>query len=324
MDDSRDRWRAALAGRAGGEIVLTGAGTSRHAAELAAGWWRELGLAARAEPATGFDPATGRAPSVVAITQSGATGSVLRLLEGAARAGAFRVLVTNTPGSPAGRRADLEIVTPAGRERAVPATRSFTSALLALRALGHVWAGAPREEADPVAAAAPALLRAGIAAETRVIRFVTRVRARGPWFFLGGPGLRPMAREGALKMLETAVTPAMELPAGELAHGPAALLGETTPVVLLSAAAAPGPAETRSLEAARDAGAPVLRVASGIPGPSGGGRLDLAPPASLPTGPASLAFFAAPILQLLALRAGERLGRDVDRPPRLGKAVRDD
>ena len=80
----------------------------------------------------------------MAITQSGATGSVLRLLDESRRAGAFRVLVTNTPESPARELADFEIVTPAGPEDAVPATRSFTSALLALRALGRAW------RADPV------------------------------------------------------------------------------------------------------------------------------------------------------------------------------
>ncbi len=254
----------------------------------------------------------------MAITQSGATRSVRRLLDAAERRGAFRVLVTNTAGSPAERSADLVIVTPAGPERAVPATRSFTAALLALRSLGRDWSGGVGEGGDPVAAAAPALLRAGIAAEERIVEFTTPPRARGPWFFLGGRGLRAIAREGALKMLETAVTPAMELPAGELAHGPAALLGEATPVVVVSADRTAGLAEARSLQAARAAGAPILRIAPAGP------ESDVSPPTIAPPGGSALAFFAAPVLQLLALHAGNRLGRDVDRPPRLDKAVRDD
>ena len=307
------------------------------------------------EVETGFD----LAPAIVALTQSGSTASVLRLLREGGAAGAFRVVVTNTPGSAATALAELSVVTPAGAERAVPATRSFTAALVALLVLGREWAGAsvPRAPAGgpalvEAAGAAPELLEAALALEHRVAGFVTPARARGPWFFLGGAGLRGLGREGALKMTETAVVPAIELPAGELAHGPAALLRATTPVVVVSKDAAPRPAEARSLAAARTAGAPVLRIApavrdcarragleTGAPAgvvprgadslhcDSGVGRgtapdLELSHPEakSLP----AMAFFAAPVLQFLALYAGRQLGRDVDRPPGLVKAVGDD
>ncbi len=327
--------RAALAGRLGGEVVLTGAGTSRHAAEAAAATWRrDLGLAARAAAVTGFDAAGEKPSAIVAITQSGATGSVLRLLREAGRQSVFRVVVTNAPESEAAERADLTLVTPAGPERAIPATKSFTSALVALLALGRDWAAAGGtapaarlEAADRVAAAAPGLLAAAVAQDDRISRFGSAAARPGPWFFLGGAGLRPLAREGALKMAETAVVPAMELPAGELAHGPAALLTPETPVVVVSGDARPGPAEARSLEAARSAGAPVVRIAPG-PAPARPAAretgVDLPAPAEAVGAPAALAFFAAPLLQLLAFHTGRQLGRDVDRPPRLGKAVGDD
>ena len=269
-------------------------------------------------------PARSGAGAVVAVTQSGATGSALRLLERAGAAGMLRVAVTNEAASPAAARADLALVTRAGPERAVPATKSFTSALVALRLLALAWARAagklsPEAAATRVAAcsAVPDLLRAGLQNGRHAARFVARVRCEGPWFFLGAGPLLPLAREAALKMMETAVVPALAIPAGELAHGPRALLGPGTPVVLLGAGAAAGRGVTRSLRAAREADAAVLQL---LPEDAPDGRHTI----RLPGRPGALAFSMAPPLQWLALAAGLRLGRAVDRPPGLQKSVRDD
>lgn len=322
-------------------MLLAGSGSSRHAAEIAAHWWRRWGTEAEAHPATELadreEPfaARGRdggcSPALVAVTQSGATGSILRLLDAAAAAGVRRVVVTNEAESEAAKRADLTLATCAGTERAIPATKSFTAALAALRILGLDWAEATgtlspegRRAADRDLGAIPRTLDPGPGWTGQVADFAARWPG-GPWFFLGDGSLRPLASEGALKMLETAAVPALALPSGELAHGPRALLGPTTPVVVLSEVAEPTPGERRSLAAAREAGAPLLRFSEHEPGtdPAAGPvPITLALPHTL--GAALAPFLAAPVLQLLALHAGLRRGRKVDAPEGLRKAVGDD
>lgn len=322
-------------------MLLAGSGSSRHAAEIAARWWRRWGLEAEAHPATELadceetfaadEMAGGSAPALVAVTQSGATGSILRLLDQAAAAGVRRVVVTNEADSEAAKRANLTLATCAGPERAVPATKSFTAALAALRILGLDWAEATgtlpmerRRAADLETGAIPRALDPGPVWTGQAAEFAA-LSPDGPWFFLGEGSLGPLASEGALKMLETAAVPALALPSGELAHGPRALLAPTTPVVVLSEAAEPAAGELRSLAAAREADAPLLRCSEHA------GRTD---PAAAPVpitlemphtlGVELAPFVAAPVLQLLALYAGVRRGRKVDAPEGLRKAVGDD
>lgn len=328
-------------------LLLAGVGSSRHAAEVAGHWWRRWGLEAEAHPATEladgeetFWPRRrGETPdsclALVAVTQSGSTASVLRLLDEAGAAGVFRVVVTNEADSRGAKRADLAVVTRAGPEQAIPATKSFTAALMALRILGLDWAEAAgtlplprveslrRDHGAILSGPESALRKAREAAE-----FADRP-AGGPWFFLGDSSLRPLASEGALKMVETAVVPALALPSGELAHGPRTLLGPETPVVVLSEGGHPTPSEHRSLVAAREAGAPILRFTAGrrqkkrIAGTrrkDDEGILNLWSGRDVSVAP----FSAAPLLQLLALYAGVRRGRNVDAPEGLRKAVKDD
>ncbi len=276
----------------GGPVLLVGSGTSRHAAELAARWMRAGGVEARAEPAT---EALGRGGFriLVAVTQSGTTASILRLLD--RFDGIHRIVVTNEPGSAAARRADTAWITAAGREEAIPATKSFTAALAALLMLARdLGADTP----DP--AAAPPLIRAGLDEEERIRSFLAPLPPRSSWFFLAGAALLPLASEAALKMMEIAGIPALALPAGELAHGPAALLSPQTPVVVLA-----DPPPERALRAAAAAGAPVLPLASAEPAAFGAFRL-------------------TPVLQLLAWLEGVARDRDVDAPPGLRKSVVDD
>lgn len=314
-------------GLQGGRILLIGSGTSRHAAEIASGWFRDAGLSVSVSSAgeiRGRVRDHGGDGALVAVTQSGATGSVLRLLDRAGEEGIFRVVVTNEAESPAVGRADLAYVTRAGEETAIPATKSFTSALLALRWFGTEWgagsAGDPAglEETREV----PTLLRGAIGHAPDVERFVSGLAADRTWFFLGCGPLRPLAAEGALKMMETAVVPAIALRTEELVHGPFALVDRETPVVLVSEPGGVSPGETRALEALADAGAPLLRLATKAPG-------EAAPEAAGHTvvsggSPWLRPFRIAPVLQLLAFFAGRQLDRDVDAPAGLRKAVRDD
>lgn len=124
-------------------------------------------------------------------------------------------------------------------------------------------------------------------------------------------------------MMETAVVPAIALRTEELVHGPFALVDRETPVVLLSEPGGVSPGETRALEALEAAGAPLLRLAteqspkSAAPPEAGCTIVSTGAPWLRP-------FQTAPVLQLLAFFAGRQLGRDVDAPAGLQKAVRDD
>jgi len=316
------------AGPAGRKSLLVGSGTSRHAAEIAAAWFREAGLSASVSPAGEIHGPLrdhGCDGALIAVTQSGATGSVLRLLDQAKDEGIFRVVVTNEAESPAAGRADLAYVTRAGTERAIPATKSFTAALLALSVFGREWAAAAGADGNPSGMRqireAPGLLRGAIEHGPRLERFVRGLAADRTWFFLGGGPLLPLAAEGALKMMETAVVPAIALRTEELVHGPFALVDRETPVVLLSEPGGVSPGETRALAALAEAGAPLLRLATeDFPEADGEAGCTLVSAGA----PWLRPFEAAPVLQLLAFFAGRQLGRDVDAPAGLQKAVRDD
>ena len=142
-----------LPGRPAGRksFCSIGSGTSRHAAEIAAAWFRDAGLSASVSPAGEIHGPLrdhGCDGALIAVTQSGATGSVLRLLDRAEDEGIFRVVVTNEAESPAAGRADLAYVTRAGTERAIPATKSFTAALLALQRVRAGMGGRGRRDRE--------------------------------------------------------------------------------------------------------------------------------------------------------------------------------
>ena len=311
----------------GRRLLLIGSGTSRHAAEIAASWFREAGLSVSVSPAGEIHGPLrdhGCDGALIAVTQSGATGSVLRLLDRAGEEGIFRVVVTNEAESPAARRADLAYVTRAGTETAIPATKSFTAALLALRLFGGERTAAAGAAGNPSGMTGirgiPGLLQRAIEQGPLLERFVGGLAAGRTWFFLGCGPLLPLAAEGALKMMETAVVPAIALRTEELVHGPFALVDRETPVVLLSEPGGVSQGETRALEALAEAGAPLLRLAAA------GETADRDAGCTIvSTGePWHRPFEAAPVLQLLAFFAGRQLGRDVDAPAGLQKAVRDD
>ncbi len=275
----------------GGPVLLAGSGTSRHAAELAALWMRAGGIEARAWPATEEADIRG-IQTLVAITQSGTTASIIRML-GQTR-GVHRLVLTNQPDSPAIRGAETAWITAAGQESAIPATKSFTSALAALLLLGRdLGAKVPDPEE------APSLIEAGLREGEAIWSFLEPLPPRTLWFFMAKTSLLPLGNEAALKMMETAGVPALALPAGELPHGPAAILSPQTPVVFL------GEVARRSLATAKAAGAPVLLLEGDAP-------------------PGLEAFRLAPVIQQLAWSEGVTRGHNVDAPPGLSKSVMDD
>ena len=169
----------------------------------------------------------------VAVSQSGRTGEIVETLEWARDCGAATVAVTNGAGSPLAERADLALVTRAGEELAVPATKTYTTQLAALAVLGFALAG----DRDGLAAlrAVPAAIERALgaadAAESLALRLTSVQRlvvsARGYAY--------AVARELALKLEEACYVTALGLSYAELEHGPIAVVDAATPALLLAA-----------------------------------------------------------------------------------------
>jgi fructoselysine-6-P-deglycase FrlB-like protein len=167
----------------------------------------------------------------VSVSQSGRTEEIVATQDWARACGARTVAVTNGEGSPLAERADLALVTRAGEELAVPATKTFTTQLAALAVLGLALAGDDLDRLRAVPDAIERALGAADAAEALAVRltYVERlaVSARGYAYAI--------ARELALKLQEACYVTALGLSYADLEHGPIAVVDAATPALLLAA-----------------------------------------------------------------------------------------
>ena len=173
----------------------------------------------------------------VALSQSGATEEIVETLEWARACGARTVGVTNVDGSPLTEVADLALVTQAGEEVAVPATKTFTTQLAAMAMLALTLAGdlaeleALREVPDAVAAILEAAPAAEALAERLTYAETLVVSGRGYAY--------STALEIALKLKEACYVSAVGLSYADLLHGPIAIVDMNTPALLVAAGDGP-------------------------------------------------------------------------------------
>jgi glucosamine 6-phosphate synthetase-like amidotransferase/phosphosugar isomerase protein len=259
----------------------------------------------------------------VAVSQSGATAEIVATLDWARRAGARTVAVTNVAGSPLTDVADLPLITQAGEELAVPATKTYTTQLAALAvlvlALGTVGGrgGLTAKELEAVPEAVEALLDAAPAVEA----LAERLTYAGTLVVSGRGYAYSTALELALKLKEACYVTAVGLSYADLVHGPIAIVGEQTPALLVAAADGPMlPEMTGLARRIGDAGAHVYGI--------GGDREFAAachtaiPGTSLPE---HLAPFALAVPgQLLAEALARAKGIDPDAPRGLEKVTQTD
>lgn len=287
-------------------VLFAARGTSDHAA-LYAKYLTEIHLGL---PAGLASPSTmtvyGARPKLsdvlfVAVSQSGGSPDLVDSLTAARECGALTVAVTNNPSSPLAAAAELNVDVRAGAEKAVAATKSYTSELLALRLLliGAVGAGAL-----PSAAAATLDLPAGVAAAQRY-RFADRLitTARGYSY--------PTAREAALKLMETSYVSAQAFSAADLLHGPLAMIDSGIPVIAVMSPGRGSEAMAAAMERLEATGADVLRVGhpDGVPLVTDGVPEDLLPVLEILP------------LQQLAWRLALDRGTDPDEPRGLAKVT---
>jgi len=187
------------------------------------------------------NPIVGKNTLAVVITQSGETADTLAALREAKREGASSIAICNVVGSMATRETDGTIHTHAGPEIGVASTKAFTSQLVALYLLalrlGQVRGTLSPEASKPHVDALlqlPHVLEETLKIAPEVEEIAGRFHSRTDFLYLGRGINYPIALEGALKLKEISYIHAEGYPAGEMKHGPIALIDERMPVVTLA------------------------------------------------------------------------------------------
>jgi hypothetical protein len=177
------------------------------------------------------------------ITQSGETADTLAALREAKRKGARSMAICNVVGSMATRETEGTVLTHAGPEIGVASTKAFTSQLVALHLLaiylGQIRGTLSTADAKPHLEALtqlPLLLEQTLKCEPITEEIAKRFYQRSDFLYLGRGINYPIALEGALKLKEISYIHAEGYPAGEMKHGPIALIDEQMPVVTIRAA----------------------------------------------------------------------------------------
>jgi len=300
-----------------GSSLLAG-GVARDAIERAAGVTLDLEVASefrdRAAPPQG---------AALLVSQSGETADTLAAMQRFLEAGLPTVAVVNAPDSAMARAASTVWPVSAGPEIGVAATKSFTSQLLALLRLGLALGEARgtgdagfRAELTAALDEVPALCAAAEALEERARAVAARIVRENEALFIGRGWGAALAQEGALKLKELSYIRAEGYAAGELKHGPIALVREGSPVLVCAPSDGSLPKVLANASAVAARGADVVLLTD-----AGGAHLEGAEVVALPGGPLAAPFTQAVFLQLVSYHAATLLGRDVDRPRNLAKSV---
>ena len=227
-------------------IVIVACGTSYHAGlvgRYAIEQWARIPVEMDIASEYRYrDPVVGPDDLVIGITQSGETADTLAAMRLARERGAKVMALTNIMGSQATRDADAVLYTRAGLEMGVAATKTFTAQTAAMYLLG-IWLAQsrdawPREKIAEVIAelkGIPSKIGTTITSVEERVRAIARSHADARFFLYLGRNIGlPVCLEGALKMKEISYIPTDAYAAGEMKHGPIALLDESTPVVCVA------------------------------------------------------------------------------------------
>ena len=275
-------------------------------------------------------PIVGSRTLAVVITQSGETADTLAALREAKSRGARSMAICNVVGSMATRESEGTIYTHAGPEIGVASTKAFTSQLVALHLLAlHLaqvrGALTPEQSRDEIEGLLqlPTLVEQTLRVSALVDEIARRFYNRRDFLFLGRGINYPIALEGALKLKEISYIHAEGYPAGEMKHGPIALIDEQMPVVALALRDHVFEKMLSNIQEVKARGGSVIALTTG--------RDELVESLldtehdsiiSLPeTRPRLSPVVAVVPLQLLAYHVAVRRGCDVDQPRNLAKSV---
>jgi glucosamine--fructose-6-phosphate aminotransferase (isomerizing) len=311
-------------------LVLVACGTSYHAAIVTRFLLERLaGLPAEADLGSEFryrDAVVGPETLIVALSQSGETADTLGAVKAARAKGAPVVAITNVVGSALSRESTGVLYTHAGPEIGVASSKTFTATmaagyLLALwlgRRRGTLLAEECRKQIQGLLEL-PRLMEQTLEAEPQIAELAKELARYRNFLFLGRGIQYPLALEGALKLKELSYLHAEGYPAGEMKHGPIALIDEAMPVIALAPRDGSFDRMMSNMEEVRARDGRLIAVGHA-------GDRELAAKAHVVLTIPPSADLLAPLLmaiplQLLAYHVAVRLGRDVDQPRNLAKSV---
>ena len=226
-------------------VQIVACGTALHAGRVAANWFSAIsGLPTQMDYASEYrykNPYIDEDTLLIAISQSGETADTLAALRYAKEKDYLATLgICNTPTSSLVREADYLLLTNAGPEVGVASTKCFTTQLVALMLLTLSLAKAsgknPRLRGRIIEAlrTLPEKISEALLLKDEIISFAPEIANKNNALFLGRGIFYPIAKEGALKLKEISYIHAEAYPAGELKHGPLALIDEEMPVIAIA------------------------------------------------------------------------------------------
>ena len=312
------------------QVVIIGCGSSYHSGlvgKYAIERWCRLPV--HVEMASEFryrDPVVGRSTLVIAISQSGETADTLEALRHARAQKAWVLAVTNTVGSTVSRESDAAFYTRSGPEVAVASTKAVIAQLAAMYVVG-LYLAQVRGTRDPDEVRAhlrdlqsiPDLVQEVLDRMEPVRELARSLKDEQRVLFLGRHVGYPMALEGALKLKELAYVSAEGFPAGEIKHGPIALIEEGTPVVVIAPRHALQAKLINNVQEVRARGARTIVIATD-------GDESVTPYADTVIRIPDTKSLLTPLLtivpmQVLSAELARVRGLDVDQPRNLAKSV---
>ena len=312
-------------------VTIVACGTSFYAGMVAKYWFEQF-----ARVPVDLDVASEfryRAPVMepgglmIVISQSGETADTLAALRHAKAEGQTIAAVVNVPTSSMAREADLLLPTHAGPEIGVASTKAFTCQLSVLAALAANLAKAkgklsPDEEKQIVRhlAEAPAAINGALAYDEAIEGMAGAVASARDVLYLGRGTDYPLALEGALKLKEISYIHAEGYAAGEMKHGPIALIDEHVPVIVIAPSGPLFEKTVSNMQEVQARGGKVILI-SDYDGIEAGGEGCIATITMPKVHPLIAPIVYAVPVQLLAYHVAVAKGTDVDQPRNLAKSV---
>jgi glucosamine--fructose-6-phosphate aminotransferase (isomerizing) len=311
-------------------VVLIAMGTSLHAAMVGRHYFERIaGLPAEVDNASEFryrDALVGPETLVISVAQSGETVDTLEAMHSARQKGALQITVCNTPGAQSTRIADGTVFTRCGPEIGVASSKTLTASMVGMYLLachmGRLRGTLDdRRQSELVAPLAhlPELM-GEVLRQSDALKELAHKHFRSQNFLFLGRGLQyPVAMEGALKLKELSYIHAEGYPAGEMKHGPIALIDETMPTIAIAVRDGLREKMLSNIEQVRARDGAVIALVNEGDGEVAAKADDTI---TVPdTTPLLLPVLTVVPLQLLAYHIAVWRGCDVDQPRNLAKTV---